>query len=60
MTKNTEEWLDCAKELIGETKINESVVMTAIEYIERELMDNGSPDDLISLDELEGILCEFE
>lgn len=60
MTENTNEWLECAMDLCGETEINESVVITAIEYIEKEMMAGGSAEDLLSLEELEGMLCEFE
>lgn len=59
MINNTEEWLNTALVLSGETEITKDVIIGTIELVECSLIECGDPEDVITLDELSDMLCSF-
>lgn len=60
MIENTKEWLNAILASSGESEVTRDVIVGTIEIIERSIVECGDPEDVISLDELNDMLCEFD
>ena len=60
MTENTNQWIETVKDLSGEKDITKELILGVIEMVECSLMEEGSADDLLSLDELTDMLRNYE
>lgn len=60
MSDSAKEWIDTALKVSGETKVTREVLMGAIEMVESSLVEFGEVEDLVALDELEGMLHDSE
>lgn len=60
MIDNTKEWLNASLVLAGESEVTRDVIEGTIEMIELSIVECGDPEDVISLDELNDMLCEFD